>query len=342
MLYKNRNSNWSLGKYAAVALFIGFVSLVVASCEREVVPTSMKDGADKNVSGKINVEGIVKGPDGKPLPGAFITDGSQKLGTTTDAEGKFKMKVPAGTDLKVGYPGIGEMDLKVNPKFKTSTFDIAMVPGGKSSVASSVPSKDGEAVKVTMQSPTIDGETIFTVVEQSPEFPGGIKAMYEFLGANIKYPEAAAKANVQGKVFLNFTITKEGEIRDIQILKGLGFGADQESIRVVSAMPRWKPGVQSGKPVNVKYTLPIAFQLEGNKVEVGSVTNTTQSSVSITTNGEAKPLFVVDGVEKGADFQTKSIDPNKIEKINVLKGEKATEKYGDKGTNGVVEITTKK
>jgi TonB family protein len=342
MLYKNKNSNWSLGKYAAVALFISFVSLVVASCEREVVPTSTRDVAGKNVTGKITVEGTVKGPDGKPLQGASIMDDTQKLGTTTDREGKFKLKVPAGTDLKVAYPGVGEMDLKVNPKYKKSTFDIAMVAGGKSSVATSVPSKDGEAVKVTMQSPTIDGETIYTVVEQSPEFPGGIKAMYEFLGANIKYPEAAAKANVQGKVFLNFTITKDGEIRDIQILKGLGFGADQESIRVLSAMPRWTPGKQDGKPVNVKYNLPINFQLDVSKKDVGSTTKTGESGVSVAYNGQAKPLFIVDGKEKGTDFSVNSIDPKKIEKVNVLKGQTATDKYGEKGANGAVEITTKK
>jgi TonB family protein len=344
MLYKNKNSNWSLGKYAIVALFIGFVSLVVASCEREVVPTSMKDGADKNINGKINVEGIVKGPDGKPLQGASITDDTQKIVTTTDAEGRFKMKVPAGTDLKVGYPGIGEMDLKVNPKFKTSTFDIAMVPGGKSSVATSVPSKDGETVKVTMQSPTINGETVFTVVERVPEFPGGIKSLYEYLGANIRYPEAAAKAKVQGKVFVSFVVTSEGDIKDIQILKGLGFGADQESIRVVSTMPRWKPGMQSGKPVNVRYNLPIAFQLEDDKkAEVGSATDTTEpgTSVIINSNG-SKPLFVVDGVEMGSDFSVDKFDKEKISMISVLKGEKATEKYGEKGASGVVEITTKK
>ncbi|MBU1822647.1 MAG: TonB family protein, partial [Bacteroidetes bacterium] len=367
MLYKNKNSNWSLGKYAAVALLIGFISLAVASCEREVVPTSEKEGTAKNVSGKINVEGIVKGPDGKPLPGASITDGTQKLGTTTDAEGEFKMKVPAGTDLKVSYPGVGEMDLKVNPKFKTSTFDIAMVPGGKSSVATSVPSKDGEAVKVTMQSPTLDGETVFTVVEQSPEFPGGINAMYEFLGANIKYPEAAAKANVQGKVFLNFTITKEGEIRDIQILKGLGFGADQESIRVVSAMPRWKPGMQDGKPVNVKYNLPIAFQLEGEKVTIGETDKGVEQNGSevmkrmkegsssvyfddkgarnltfVNTVGAEKALVVLDGVVQKAGFDLKQIKPESIQSISVLKGQSATVKYGEKGVNGVLEITTKK
>ncbi|MGC5198742.1 carboxypeptidase-like regulatory domain-containing protein, partial [Aphanothece microscopica] len=164
MLYKNKNSNWSLGKYAAVALFIGFVSLVVASCEREVVPTAA-NSSNKNVSGKINVEGTVKGPDGKPLQGALISDANQKLGTTTDAEGRFKMKVPAGTDLKVAYPGIGEMELKVNQKFQSSSYDIAMVPGGKSGTVSSVPSADGKAVKVTMQSPTLDGEMVFTAVE---------------------------------------------------------------------------------------------------------------------------------------------------------------------------------
>lgn len=341
MLYKNRNSNWSLGKYAAVALFIGMMSLVVASCEREVVPTAASS-SDKNVTGKINVEGIVKGPDGKPLQGALISDAGQKLGTTTDAEGKFKLKVPAGTDLKVGYPGIGEMDLKVNQKFPSSTYDIAMVPGGKTGTVSSVPSADGKVVKVTMQSPTIDGETVFTVVEQIPEFPGGSKALFKYLGENIKYPAAAARANVQGKVFLSFVVTTDGEIKDIKVLKGIGFGADEESIRVVSAMPRWTPGKQDGKPVNVRYNLPIAFLTNDSKKEVGSNMNSTEPSVSVVTNGEVKPFYVVDGVEKGSDFVIKSVSPQEIKSISVLKGEKATDKYGSKGLNGVVEITTKK
>jgi TonB family protein len=341
MLYKNKNSNWSLSKYAAVALFISMISLVVASCEREVVPTATNN-SDKNVTGKINVEGIVKGPDGKPLQGALITDASQKLGTNTDAEGKFKIKVPVGTDLKVAYPGIGEVDLMVSPKFKNVTYDIAMVPGGiKSGVVATVPMADGAAVKVTMRSPTINGETVYMVVEKSPEFPGGIEAMFKYLGENIKYPAAATRANVQGEVFASFVVSTQGEIKDIQILKGIGFGADEESIRVVSAMPRWTPGMQDGKPVNVRYNVPIAFQLDADGSPKVSYT-VSESDAPMIGAPKGRPLVVVDGIEKGKEFSLNDMDPKTIDKVSVLKGKKATDKYGDKGANGVVEITTKK
>jgi periplasmic protein TonB len=105
-------------------------------------------------------------------------------------------------------------------------------------------------------------EQIFTVVEQQPEFPGGIAEMYKFLGKNIKYPSAASRANVTGKVFLTFVVNTDGSIQDVQVLKGLGFGTDEEAQRVVRTMPKWKPGKQSGRPVRVKYNLPINFQLE--------------------------------------------------------------------------------
>lgn len=105
-------------------------------------------------------------------------------------------------------------------------------------------------------------EQVFTVVEQQPEFPGGIAEMYKFLSKNIKYPSAASRANVQGKVFLTFVVNTDGSIQDVQVLKGLGFGTDEEAIRVVKTMPKWKPGKQSGRPVRVKYNLPINFQLE--------------------------------------------------------------------------------
>ncbi len=89
--------------------------------------------------------------------------------------------------------------------------------------------------------------------------------MFKFLGENIKYPEAAARANVTGKVFTSFVITKEGEIKNITVLKGVGFGIDEEALRVISAMPRWTPGKQDGKPLHVRYHLPIAFEMGSNK-----------------------------------------------------------------------------
>ena len=105
-------------------------------------------------------------------------------------------------------------------------------------------------------------ETVFTVVEQQPEFPGGMAALGQFLGKNIRYPAAASRANVSGRVFVSFVVNTDGQIYDVQVLKGLGFGTDEEAIRVIKAMPKWKPGKQSGRPVRVKYNLPISFQLE--------------------------------------------------------------------------------
>ncbi len=105
-------------------------------------------------------------------------------------------------------------------------------------------------------------EKIFTVVEQQPEFPGGTSEMYKYLGKNIKYPSAASRANVSGRVFMSFVVNVDGSIQDVTVLKGLGFGCDEEATRVVKAMPKWKPGKQSGRAVRVKYNLPINFQLE--------------------------------------------------------------------------------
>ncbi len=109
------------------------------------------------------------------------------------------------------------------------------------------------------QSPNLLDETVFTVVEKQPEFPGGMSALVSYLQKNVRYPEAARKANVTGRVFLSFIVERNGQLTDIQLLKGLGFGCDEEAMRVVQAMPGWKPGSQSGQMIRVKYNLPIAF-----------------------------------------------------------------------------------
>ena len=105
-------------------------------------------------------------------------------------------------------------------------------------------------------------EEIFTVVEQQPEFPGGMSALSQFLSKNIRYPAAAQRANVSGRVFVSFVVNTDGSIQDVQTLKGLGFGTDEEAVRVVKSMPKWRSGKQSGRPVRVKFSLPINFTLE--------------------------------------------------------------------------------
>ena len=105
-------------------------------------------------------------------------------------------------------------------------------------------------------------EEIFTIVESMPEFPGGgQEALFKYLQKTMKYPQIAKENGIQGTVFVNFVVGKDGKIRDAKILRGVNKMLDEEAIRVVKAMPSWKPGKQRGKPVSVSYNLPIKFTL---------------------------------------------------------------------------------
>jgi len=106
-------------------------------------------------------------------------------------------------------------------------------------------------------------EKVFIVVERMPEFPGGTQALVNFLKENVHYPEDARKAKIEGKTICQFIVDKDGSITDVQVAKSSGNASlDDEALRVIRKMPRWKPGAQKGKPVRVKYTIPINFALK--------------------------------------------------------------------------------
>lgn len=109
------------------------------------------------------------------------------------------------------------------------------------------------------QSGNSNNDQIFTVVEKQPEFPGGMRAFQDYLTSNIRYPAAASTANIKGKVFVSFIVRSDGRITDVGVLKGLVYDCDEEAVRVISAMPNWTPGSQSGRPVNVKYNVVVPF-----------------------------------------------------------------------------------
>lgn len=104
-------------------------------------------------------------------------------------------------------------------------------------------------------------EKIFSIVEEMPSFPGGDEALLKYLGKNIKYPAIAKDAGIQGTVYVTFVVDEKGDVRDVKVLRSIGGGTDEEAIRVVENMPRWKPGKQRGKSVKVQYNLPIRFTL---------------------------------------------------------------------------------
>ncbi len=166
----------------------------------------------------------------------------------------------------------------------------------------------------------VDGE-VFTVVEQQPEFPGGMAALGQYMAKSIKYPAAAQKANVEGRVFLSFIVTKTGEITDVNLLKGIGFGADEEAIRVVSQMPNWIPGSQRGEAVNVKYNIPINFALEDESTEKPSA-----SQPSVSQNGfgglDQYEHFYLNGKEVSRDEFSEAFNSGEVNEISVRKSDK--------------------
>ena len=186
---------------------------------------------------------------------------------------------------------------------------------------------------------------VFDVVEEMPQYPGGPQALFKFLGENVHYPEEAEKAGIQGRVIATFIVEKDGSISQPTVVKSVDPLLDAEAIRVISAMPNWKPGKQNGKVVRVKYTVPLSFNLDGGGEEIDHLCREDGTIVEIDIEkGDTaivKPLFIVDGkVMDGKDVY--AINPKTIERYYMQNGQEAIDKYGDKARDGVVLITLKK
>ena len=126
-----------------------------------------------------------------------------------------------------------------------------------------LPNNDGEGTAVIPQEPAPNDNEIFDDVDvsQMPEFPGGEEELMRYLAQNIQYPKQALDGNTEGRVLIGFVVNKEGEIDDVKVLRSIGDGCDEEAVRVIHKMPKWKPGKNNGKLVNVFYNLPVTFQL---------------------------------------------------------------------------------
>jgi protein TonB len=127
-----------------------------------------------------------------------------------------------------------------------------------------------EEAPIIIEEPTLgagneiveDVNQIFFSVEESPEYPGGMAQIGKFISRNLKYPPIARDNGVKGRVVVSFVVEPSGEITDVKVIRGIGSGCDEEAIRVVRMMPKWKPGKQNGKAVRVQYNLPITFTLQ--------------------------------------------------------------------------------
>ena len=251
----------------------------------------------------------------KPTPviGAVVKNVRTQKSVVTDKEGRFSIEATAGDQVVVSYAGYEPFALGVSKVF----------------------SDNGSKYIVPLRH--VNTGKTFDVVEEMPQFPGGPAALFEFLSKNIQYPKDAEKAKLQGRVIVTFVVKKDGSITDAKVVKSVAPSLDAEALRVINAMPNWAPGRQGGQPVNVKYTVPLTFRLNGNdNKEVAQISNAGSNALS---GGET--FFVIDDKPATAE-EVKQIDPKTIDHMDVLKGESATKLYGEKAKHGAVLIFTKK
>ena len=205
------------------------------------------------------------------------------------------------------------------------------------------PETIAELSETTPATPDTTKAIPFSQLEVKPTFQGGEAgtSFSKWVNENLKYPQAAKDAGVQGRVTLQFIVYPDGSVRDTKVLRGAHPDLDAEALRVVSSSPDWTPGYVKGEPVKVNYTFPVIYKLSGKKTE--------PKTASIHVTGEANDVFIrgaladsVLFVLDGKPVNRKDVNLETIESIQVLKDEKAVEKYGEKGRNGVVEFTSKK
>ena len=202
----------------------------------------------------VNYKGVVVDKDGKAVEGAeFFIDGDHKLPQSqsyvTGKNGNFSFKAFENAKMIVIWKKDGKMmgvPVTVN-KENNSNMKIVM---------------DREWLNPPADDPD---NPVFEVVEQMPEFPdGGMSGLMQFLSKNIRYPVNAQKNGTQGRVTVQFVVNADGSISNIGIIRGVDPELDGEAVRVISTMPNWKPGMQKGKAVRVKYTVPVMFRLSDN------------------------------------------------------------------------------
>lgn len=185
-----------------------------------------------------------------------------------------------------------------------------------------------------------DSEKLYSFVNlaKAPTYPGGPEKFYEFLARNIKYPTEAIDNDIQGNVHISFVVEKDGSLTDFRVEKKLGYGTDEEAIRVVKMAKRWNPGMQNGKAVRVKYSIPVRFSLDTRNSDKKA---NAIASVRFKNYSEKEaPMIIVDNQIKDQAYLN-GVDSRNIESISVLGGADAVSVYGKGAEKGAIVIKSK-
>ena len=218
-----------------------------------IVPLPQQEKSDK-----VTYKGKIVDEAGNPLGNVqIITDRKfQSMTTSTvNDKGEFRVETSSKADILFEYTGKDGKTLA----WMCRTTELAKMDPDNMVI---------KLIPVKIIKPNVTDADVYEVVENMPEFPdGGMPGLMKYLSANIRYPEAAHKDGTQGRVTVQFVVGKDGSIGNVSILRGVDPALDAEAIRVISGMPKWKPGTQKGEPVNVKYTVPVMFRLTPEPVD---------------------------------------------------------------------------
>jgi TonB family protein len=199
---------------------------------------------------------------GEPIPGVHVIIAGTTTGTQTDLSGNYSIKAQGNNSVLV-FSFVGYKTVQVTAGNKGS-FDVSLetevhtIDFSKKNYME-VPEMKDENKEV---SKTAINEPVFVAVEEMPSYPGGTKALQEFINVNLKYPEAAQKAKVEGTVMVNFVITAQGKTKDCKVVRSASPLLNQEALRVVGLFANWNPGKQNGKAVKFTVNVPIEFKLK--------------------------------------------------------------------------------
>lgn len=227
----------------------------------------------------VTATGILVDETGQPLIGASVVVKGGKERTITDRKGTFSLEVPANAILRCSYQGRESQEVLAADMTNNTHLSLS--------------SKSREM-----------NEQVFTVVEKMPSFPGGDAELLKYIATNIKYPKESQDNGEQGRVICSFIVGRDGSVNNPEVLRGVTPLLNEEAVRVINTMPRWNPGMQRGKAVAVKYTVPITFRLKSPVVETKEETLTVVDVMPQYPGGDHELLkFIAQSIKYPTDAQ---------------------------------------
>lgn len=245
-LRKHYNSNMLKALFITATLFTALVSVTSLLVKHQHDPAAFT---------KLEQETLINLTDLKPPPPEVAH--TKKLNKVQPPAQTATQKVVQSQTMKVTPDEL----VKVDPKPITAQNSTAGLQDVAGDNIAGLNTPAGNGTSTETDKPDNEVKNI-AMLEKLPEFPGGMEAWSKFLSKNIHYPEQAASNNIFGRVFMSFIVEKDGKITHVELLRGIGFGCDEEATRVLKIAPSWKPGIQNGRAVRVKYTMPINFTIQ--------------------------------------------------------------------------------